>query len=82
VKRRYEGKLSQEAKREVLATMKKIESLQYTLSVLRELHGPAVLYPSNAQCRAYPSLSQSPSQTREDEERKRQKEKNKKFENF
>jgi ophiobolin F synthase len=39
VKRSYEGKLSQEAKREVLATMKKIESLQYTLSVLRELHG-------------------------------------------
>jgi ophiobolin F synthase len=34
VKRRYEGKFSQEAKREVLATMKKIESLQYTLSVL------------------------------------------------
>jgi ophiobolin F synthase len=39
VKRRHEGKLSQEAKREVLATMKKTESLQYTLSVLRELHG-------------------------------------------
>lgn len=39
VKRRHEGKLSQEAKREVLATMKKTESLQYTLSVLRGLHG-------------------------------------------
>ncbi|GIC93128.1 terpene cyclase [Aspergillus udagawae] len=39
VKRRHEHKLSQEAKREVLATMKKTESLQYTLSVLWELHG-------------------------------------------
>jgi ophiobolin F synthase len=39
VKRRLEGKLSHEAKREVLATMKKTESLEYTLGVLRELHG-------------------------------------------
>lgn len=39
MKRRLEGKLSFEAKREVLATMKKTESLEHTLGVLRELHG-------------------------------------------
>ncbi len=39
MKRRFEGKLSNEAKREVLATMKKTKSLDYTLGVLRELHG-------------------------------------------
>ena len=39
MKRRFEGKLSHEAKREVLATMKKTKSLDYTLGVLRELHG-------------------------------------------
>lgn len=39
MKRRFEGKLSHEAKREVLATMKKTKSLEYTLGVLRELHG-------------------------------------------
>ena len=39
VKRRFEGKLSSEAKREVLATMKKTKSLDYTLGVLRGLHG-------------------------------------------
>ena len=38
VKRGCEGKLSIEAKREVLATMKKTRSLEYTLGVLRELH--------------------------------------------
>ena len=38
VKRGCEGKLSIEAKREVLAIMKKTKSLEYTLSVLRELH--------------------------------------------
>ena len=38
MKRRFEGKLSHEAKREVLATMKKTKSLDYTLGVLRELH--------------------------------------------
>ncbi|KAF4631128.1 hypothetical protein G7Y89_g7014 [Cudoniella acicularis] len=38
VKRRVEGKLSNEAKREVLAIMKKTKSLEYTLGVLRELH--------------------------------------------
>lgn len=39
VKRRFEGKLSIETKREVLSIMKKIKSLEYTLGVLRELHG-------------------------------------------
>ncbi|RHZ64856.1 hypothetical protein CDV55_102057 [Aspergillus turcosus] len=39
MKRRLEGKLSNEAKREVLAIMKKTKSLEYTLGVLRELHG-------------------------------------------
>ena len=39
MKRNVEGKLSNEAKREVLATMKKTKSLEYTLEVLRELHG-------------------------------------------
>jgi ophiobolin F synthase len=39
VKRRVEGKLSHEAKHEVLATMNKTESLEYTLGVLRDLHG-------------------------------------------
>lgn len=39
MKRRSEGKLSHEAKREVLATMKKTKSLDYTLGVLGELHG-------------------------------------------
>jgi ophiobolin F synthase len=39
MKRRSEGKLSNEDKREVLATMKKAKSLEYTLGVLRELHG-------------------------------------------
>ncbi|EER24921.1 polyprenyl synthetase, putative [Coccidioides posadasii C735 delta SOWgp] len=39
MKRRLDGKLSIEAKREVLATMKKTKSLDYTLDVLRELHG-------------------------------------------
>lgn len=39
MKRTLEGKLSNEAKREVLTTMKKTKSLDYTLSVLRELHG-------------------------------------------
>ncbi|KAJ9306175.1 hypothetical protein DTO217A2_4291 [Paecilomyces variotii] len=38
MKRRLDGKLSNEAKREVLAIMKKTKSLEYTLSVLRELH--------------------------------------------
>ncbi|KAJ5159723.1 geranylgeranyl pyrophosphate synthase [Penicillium canariense] len=39
MKRRLEGELNNEAKREVLAIMKKTKSLEYTLSVLRELHG-------------------------------------------
>lgn len=39
MKRTLEGKLSNEAKREVLATMKKTKSLDYTLGVLRELYG-------------------------------------------
>lgn len=39
MKRRFEGKLSHEAKQEVLACMKKTKSLDYTLGVLRELHG-------------------------------------------
>ena len=39
VKRTLEGKLSSEAKREVLTTMKMTKSLDYTLGVLRELHG-------------------------------------------
>lgn len=39
MKRRFEGKLSHEAKQEVLACMKKTKSLEYTLGVLRELHG-------------------------------------------
>ena len=39
VKRRFDSKLSYEAKREVLATMKKTKSLEYTLRILRELHG-------------------------------------------
>lgn len=39
MKRRLEGKLSNEAKREVVAIMKKTKSLEYTLGVLRELHG-------------------------------------------
>lgn len=38
VKRRVDGKLGHEAKREVLTTMKKTGSLQHTLDVLRELH--------------------------------------------
>lgn len=38
MKRRSEGKLSHEAKRELLATMKKTKSLDYTLGVLGELH--------------------------------------------
>ena len=38
MKRMLEGKLSHEAKREVLATMQKTKSLEYTLGVLRELH--------------------------------------------
>jgi len=38
MKRRFEGKLSYEAKREVLATINKTKSLDYTLGVLRELH--------------------------------------------
>ena len=37
-KRRSEGRLSHEAKREVLTIMKKTKSLEYTLAVLRELH--------------------------------------------
>ena len=39
VKRRLEGKLSNETKQEVLATMKKTNFLDYTLGVLKELHG-------------------------------------------
>ena len=38
MKRTLEGKLSNEAKREVLTTMKKTKSLDYTLGVLREVH--------------------------------------------
>ncbi|GAW23081.1 hypothetical protein ANO14919_126310 [Xylariales sp. No.14919] len=38
VKRRFDGRLSDEAKREVLAIMKKAKSLEYTLGVIRELH--------------------------------------------
>ena len=37
-KRRLEGKLSNEAKREVLAIMKRTKSLDYTVSVLGLLH--------------------------------------------
>jgi ophiobolin F synthase len=33
-----DGTLSNEAKREILATMKQTRSLEYTLGVLRELH--------------------------------------------
>ncbi|KAL9609842.1 MAG: hypothetical protein Q9167_005409 [Letrouitia subvulpina] len=39
MKRRFDGRLSNEAKREVLGIMKKTKSLEYTLGVLRELHG-------------------------------------------
>lgn len=39
VKRRAEGRLGHETKREVLAIMKRTKSLDYTLGVLRELHG-------------------------------------------
>lgn len=39
MKRRLEGKLSNEAKCEMLAIMKKTESLEFTLDILRELHG-------------------------------------------
>ncbi|XP_014551440.1 hypothetical protein COCVIDRAFT_112915 [Bipolaris victoriae FI3] len=38
MKRRIEGKLTKEAKREILDIMKKTQSLEYTLEVLRELH--------------------------------------------
>ena len=38
MKRRFDGKLSHEAKQEVLACMKQTKSLDYTLGVLRELH--------------------------------------------
>ncbi|KAL8663898.1 MAG: hypothetical protein Q9202_003447 [Teloschistes flavicans] len=38
MKRRAEGKLGHEVKREVLATMRRTKSLEYTLGVLRELH--------------------------------------------
>ena len=38
MKRRLEGQLGNEAKREVLATMRKTNSLDYTLGVLRQLH--------------------------------------------
>jgi ophiobolin F synthase len=38
VKRRCAGKLSNEAKREILSIMKKTKSLDYTLGVVRELH--------------------------------------------
>ena len=38
MKRRVNGTLSNEAKREILATMKHTQSLEYTLGVLRELH--------------------------------------------
>ena len=39
MKRRSEGGLSDEAKREVLASMKMTKSFDYTLGVLNELHG-------------------------------------------
>lgn len=39
MKRRSEGKLSLEVKRELLATMRKTKSLDSTLGILRELHG-------------------------------------------
>ena len=39
MKRRFDGKLTHEVKQEVLNFMKKTKSLEYTLSVLRELHG-------------------------------------------
>ncbi|KAL3471910.1 Ophiobolin F synthase [Aspergillus californicus] len=39
MKRRLEEKLSNEAKREILAIMKKTKSLEYTLGVLRALQG-------------------------------------------
>lgn len=39
MKSRLEGKLSQEVKQEILATMKKTKSFDYTLGVLRELYG-------------------------------------------
>ena len=39
MKRKVEEKLNDEAKREVLASMRKTKSLEYTLGVLRELHG-------------------------------------------
>lgn len=42
VKRRVEGKLSFEAKQEVLATMGKTQSLEHTLDVMRELHGELI----------------------------------------
>lgn len=42
LKRRFEGKLSHEAKREVLATMKKTGSLAFTLGVLTRLHAELV----------------------------------------
>ncbi|KAI0160238.1 geranylgeranyl pyrophosphate synthase [Xylariaceae sp. FL1272] len=38
VKRRFNGKLTNEAKREVLSIMKKTKSLDYTLNVIRQLH--------------------------------------------
>ena len=38
MKRRFDGRLSHEAKQEVLATMTKTKSLNYTLGILRELH--------------------------------------------
>lgn len=38
MKRRVDGKLSNEAKREILEIMKQTQSLEYTLGVLRELH--------------------------------------------
>ena len=39
MKRRVQGKLSNEAKREVLALMRRTKVLEHTLGVLRELHG-------------------------------------------
>lgn len=39
MKRRLDGKLSNEAKREMLVILKKTNSLEYTLGVLRELYG-------------------------------------------
>ncbi|KAL8740031.1 MAG: hypothetical protein Q9190_007222 [Brigantiaea leucoxantha] len=39
MKRRVDGKLSNESRREILAMMQKTKSLEYTLDVLRELHG-------------------------------------------